>query len=420
MNKEKIKTEEANKVDENLKLVLSGHVDHGKSTLIGRLFYDTDSLPEGKYEEIKSICDALGKEMEFGYVMDHLQEERDQGITIDTAQTFFRTKKREYTIIDAPGHVEFVKNMITGASQAEAAILIVDAEEGLQEQTRRHAYILSMLGLDQVIVVVNKMDLVDYKESRFKAVKKELAKFLDKIEIEPKQVVPISAKEGENVAVKSKKTDWYSGPTVLEALDQFEIEEPMLNKPLRLPVQDVYKWDKRIIAGRISSGVIKKGDKMVILPSGEETEVNEVLKYKEEIDGAIAGDSIGIVSKDKVFVDRGNVISDSKDRPKSTNTIQANLFWMDKEPMKKGERLLFKLASQSVMAEVTKFDRIIDSSTLEVVNEGGEIIENRQVASVEIETADEIVVDDFNEVPELGRFVLERSDTVAGGIITKI
>lgn len=415
MNKNK-KTK-SKKIDENLRLVLSGHVDHGKSTLIGRLFYDTDSLPEGKYEEIKSICDALGKPMEFGYAMDHLQEERDQGITIDTAQTFFMTERREYTIIDAPGHVEFVKNMITGASQAEAAILIVDAKEGLQEQTRRHAYILSMLGLKQVIAVINKMDLVDYKEERYKQVKKDLLNFLDKINIKPKEIVPISAKEGDNVADKSKKTDWYQGPTVLEALDEFEIDKPLTKKPLRLPVQDIYKWEERIIAGRISSGLIKEGDKIVVLPSGEKTEVKSVLKFKEDINKAIAGDSIGIETKDKVFVDRGNVISKIKDKPTTTKTLKANIFWMDKEPLKKGERVLFKLATQSVMAEVTKFERVIDSSTLEVVGQDLEKIENRQTANVEIETADEVIIDSFNEVPELGRFVLERTDTVAGGII---
>ncbi len=415
MNKEK--TKKKKRSEENLRLVLSGHVDHGKSTLIGRLFYDTDSLPEGKYDEIKSICDSLGKPMEFGYVMDHLQEERDQGITIDTAQTFFKTDRRHYTIIDAPGHVEFIKNMITGASQAEAAILIVGAEEGLQEQTRRHAYILSMLGLKQVVAVINKMDLVDYDQKRYQQVSKDLEKFLKKIKITPKEIVPISAMKGDNIAKKSKKIDWYQGPTILEALDKFETEKSLTEKPLRLPVQDVYKWDKRIIAGRISSGVIKKGDKITILPSGEETEVKSVLKYKEDIDQAIAGDSIGIETKDKVFVDRGNVISEVKDKPTTTKTLKANLFWMDKEPLKKGERVLFKLATQSVMAEITKFERVIDSSTLEVVGEDLEKFENRQTAQVEIETADEVVIDSFNEVPELGRFVLERTDTVAGGII---
>ena len=183
--------------NENLRFVIVGHVDHGKSTLIGRLLYDTGSLSEGKIDEIREICRSLGKDLEFGYVMDHLEEERDQGITIDTAQTFFKTKDRDYVIIDAPGHVEFLKNMITGASQAEAALLIVDAEEGLKEQTRRHAYILHMLGLKQVIAVINKMDLISHSEERFGGVKKELLKLLSTIGIKPSHVIPISAKNGD-------------------------------------------------------------------------------------------------------------------------------------------------------------------------------------------------------------------------------
>jgi sulfate adenylyltransferase subunit 1 (EFTu-like GTPase family) len=274
-----------------------------------------------------------------------------------------------------------------------------------------------MLGLDQVIAVVNKMDLVDYKKERYEEVKKELLGFLKKLKVEPKEVIPISAKDGENVAKASNKTSWYKGPTILKALDEFEIEEPLVKKPLRLPVQDIYKWDKRVIAGRLSSGIIKTGDKIVILPTGEETEVKSVLKYKDDIKEAVAGDSIGIETKDKVFVDRGNVISETKNRPTVTKSLKANLFWMDKEPLKKGERVLFKLATQQVMCEITKFNRVIDSSTLEVVGEDLDQIKNRQTAQVEIETADEVVVDSFNEVPELGRFVLERTDTVAGGII---
>jgi len=406
--------------DENLKFVIVGHVDHGKSTLIGRLFYDTDSLPEGKIEEIKQICESLGKDMEFGYVMDHLQEERDQGITIDTAQTFFKTKKREYTIIDAPGHVEFVKNMITGASQAEAAILIVDAEEGIQEQTRRHAYILSMLGLNQVIVVINKMDLVEYKEERFKEVKENLLNFLDEINIEPTYVIPISAKEGDNIVNQSENMDWYEDITVLEALDTFKTKLPQINKPLRFPVQDVYKWDKRYIAGRIETGAIKTGEVINILPGEEKTKVKTVEEYQKELEKAEAGKSIGITTEDKVFVDRGNVIvKEGEEKPEITDKINAHIFWLDKKPMKKGERLLFKCATQEVMCEIEKFDKIVDSSTLKVLREDADEIKNREVGNVVIKTEKPIVIEDFNKIQELGRFVLERTDTCAGGIVTK-
>jgi len=410
-----------NDVNENLKFVIVGHVDHGKSTLIGRLLYDTDSLPEGKIEEIKAICESLGKDLEFGYIMDNLEEERDQNVTIDTAQIFFKTKKREYTIIDAPGHVEFVKNMITGASQAEAAILMVDADEGVQEQTRRHSYILGMLGLKQVIVVMNKMDLVDHKQERYDEVNKELHEFLGSINIKPTYVVPISAKEGDNVAKKSEKMSWYEGPTVLEALDTFEPHASNDEKPLRFCVQDVYMWDKRIIAGRVESGVLKQGDNIVLLPSKEKTELVSIEEFlKENVKDAESGRATGFVTKDKVFVDRGDIVCrDGEKLPNVTNKFRAHIFWMSKDPMKKGERLILKCSTQQVICEVEEFSKILNSSTLEEKQEK-EQIENREVADVIIKAEKPIVIENFNDVEELGRFVLERLNTCAGGIITEV
>jgi len=405
---------------ENLNFVLVGHVDHGKSTLIGRLLWDTDSLPQEKMDEIKNVCKALGKELEVGYLMDYFEEERDQGITIDTAQIWFKTPKREYTIIDAPGHVEFVKNMITGASQAEAAILIVDAEEGVQEQTRRHSYILSMLGLKQIIVVVNKMDLVDNSQERFEKVKKDLLTFLDGINIKPTYVIPLSAKEGDNVAKKSDKMTWYGGPTVLEALDTFEPHPSNNEKPLRFSVQDVYKHEKRIVAGMVQSGILKKGQKVTILPSQEQTSIESIEEFlKEDVQEAESGRASGLVTSDKVFLDRGAIICDSENLPTVTQHFKAHIFWMDKTPLKKGERIILKCSTQETFCEVESFERIIDSSTLQEL-EGREEIKNREVADVIIKTAKPIVVENFNEVEELGRFVLERANTCAGGIITEV
>lgn len=406
--------------DEVLRFVLVGHVDHGKSTLIGRLFYDTDSLPEAKYEEIKTACEAMGKDFEFGYVMDHLEEERTQGVTIDTAQTFFNTEERNYNIIDAPGHVEFVKNMITGASQAEAAILIDDAEEGVQEQTRRHAYILSMLGLEQVIVVLNKMDLVDYSQDRFKEVKENLLEFLDSIGIEPSYVIPISAKEGDFVAEKTENLSWYDGPTVLKALDTFEKKSVPVKKPLRLPIQDVYKFDdSRAAVGKVESGIIKKGDSVMVMPEKKETKVKKIVEFGKNPTQAIAGKSIGVSTEDKLFLDRGNIIASPEDTPVVTDTIKGHIFWMDETPYQKGERIKFKCATQEVMSEL-KIEDVLDSSTLEVVSEDGvESIENRQVANVTIKTSKPVAVENFNKIQGLGRFVLERTDTCAGGIITE-
>jgi len=405
-------------MEERMKIVIVGHVDHGKSTLIGRLFYDTNSLPKSKFEEIKQLCDSLGKDVEFSYVMDHFEEERDQGITIDTTQTFFKTLKREYAIIDAPGHVEFVKNMITGASQADAAILILDAEEGVKEQTRRHAYILSMLGLNQIILAINKMDLVGYDIKRFEELKTQAIDFLNKLGIQPKYVIPIVAKDGDNIAKKSKKMDWFKGMTVLQALDKFETSKGLDKKPLRFPVQDVYNFDKRIIAGRIASGSMRKGDEIILLPSKETTHIKSIEEYAKNTTQAFAGKSIGIVTEDKVFADRGNVIvKKGETQPVVTNSINCHIFWMDPAPFKKGERLLFKCATQEIMCDM-EVKQVIDSSTLNIIRDNAGSIENCQVADVIIKTEKPLVVENFNNVPVLGRFVLQRQDTCAGGIIT--
>ncbi|MBW2999331.1 adenylyl-sulfate kinase, partial [Candidatus Woesearchaeota archaeon] len=288
-----------------------------------------------------------------------------------------------------------------------------------QEQTRRHAYILSMLGLKQVIVVMNKMDLVDYKKDRFDEVRKELIEFLDKLDVKPTYIIPISAKEGDNIANKSKKMDWYGDLTVLEALDTFEPHESNDRKPLRFCVQDIYKWDKRIIAGRVETGILKTGDEVVMLPSGEKTTIQSIEEFlKDDVKEAESGRATGIVTKDKVFVDRGNIICKEDSQPKVVDTFKAHIFWMDKVPLKKDERIVLKCSTQEAICEIKEFERIIDSSTLEE-KESKEEIKNREVADVVIKTDKPIVVENFNDVEELGRFVLERLNTSAGGIITE-
>lgn len=404
--------------DNSLKFVIVGHVDHGKSTLIGRLLYDTDSIPPDKFEEVKQICETLGKEIEFGYLMDYLEEERDQGITIDTAQIFFNTAKRDYVIIDAPGHVEFLRNMISGSSLAEAAILIVDAEEGVKEQTKRHAYILSMLGLDQVIVVINKMDLVGYDQKRFEEIKENTIKFLMEINITPSYIVPISAKDGDFVARRTDKMNWYLGPTVLEALDTFHTKESALDKPMRFAVQDVYKFDKRIVVGKVESGVLRKGDEIKVLPSGEVTKVKSIEEFLKNVTEAEAGKATGIVTEDKLFLDRGNVIvHNNEDMPSVTDAIRANVFWMDKRPLKKEDNISFRCATQEVPCSIERIVKVINSSTLEIIEEDAGEIKEREVADVVIRTSKPVVVETFNKMEELGRFVLGAEDTRAAGII---
>ncbi len=406
-------------MQDQLKFVIVGHVDHGKSTLIGRLLFDTGSLPEEKIEEVRRTCEALGREMEFGFVMDHLEEERAQGITIDTAQVFFTTGVRRYVIIDAPGHKEFIKNMITGASQAEAALLVVDAGEGVKEQTRRHAYLLGMLGLRQVTAVINKMDLVDHSERRFEEVRRDLMTFLGPLGIFPNHAIPISARQGDNVAVRSDKMPWYGGPTILEALDSLAPRESALKQPLRFPIQDVYKVkDKRILVGRVEAGVLCQGDEVVFLPQGSSSKVRSIEELWKEVTSAGAGESIGITLADPLFVERGAVACPGGNRPAVTSTIRANVFWMSKRPYKAGEDLLLRIATQDVAASVA-IEQKIDSATLDPIAENRDAVMETEVAEVLIRTKRPVVVENFNDIQELGRFVLVRDmDVVAGGIIT--
>ncbi len=405
-----------------LSFVIVGHVDHGKSTLIGRLLYDTDSLPPDKIAEIKKASEGLGRGTEFAYLLDHLEEERKQGITIDTTQVFFKSKKRDYVIIDAPGHVEFVKNMITGASQAEAAVLIVDAEEGVKEQTKRHSYMLAMLGLEQVIVAINKMDLLDYSQEKYEGVKNDVAEWLDSIGIEPVAYLPMSARDGENIAGKSDKMPWSDSRTFLENLDLLKNRSLDSDKSLIFPVQDVYKIDdKRINVGRVETGILKKGDQIKILPDGQTTSILSIEKYLEDTDQAGPSECVGMTTTDSVFLDRGNVVCLPGSEPVLTDTIFASIFWMSKKGAKVDEKMSLRCATQEQPCRITSIAKRINSSTLEVIAEDSDSIENLEVAEVVIKTKKPIAIKDFNDVQELGRFVLVRDDnTCAGGIVAGV
>ena len=405
-----------------LSFVIVGHVDHGKSTLIGRLLYDTDSLPPDRFEEMRKSSEDLGRETEFAYLLDHLEEERQQGVTIDTTQAFFKTNKREYVIIDAPGHVEFVKNMITGASQAEAAVLIVDVKEGAKEQTKRHAYILSLLGLKQVIVIINKMDLVDFCEKAFEDVKTDLKTFLGSINIRPELYVPICALEGDNIAKTSGRMPWYNGPTFLESLDTLRNREPSDGKPLIFPIQDVYKiGDKRIAVGRVEAGMIRQGQKVKVLPDRKNMVVKSIEKFLEDTYRAYAGESIGIIAEDSLFLNRGDVVCDPEDELVLTDSFGANIFWMSKEEFRKNEKIIIRCSTQETTCKVEKIKRRINSSTLEIIEENANILKDLEVGQVIIKTKKPIAIKAFADVQELGRFVLiQDENTCAGGIITTL
>ncbi len=404
-----------------MKLVIVGHVDHGKSTLVGRLMADTDSLPTGKLDFVKDICDQQGKTFEFAFLLDALEEEQEQGITIDTSQIFFKTEKRPYVIIDAPGHKEFLKNMVTGAANAEAALLLIDAYEGVQEQSRRHGYLLRLLGMKQVAVVVNKMDLAKHDAEVFYKIKTEYTAFLNSMGVEAREYIPVSAKLGENIAHRSENMSWYQGPTVLEMLDQFEDKLPEVNQPFRLPLQDVYKFDeRRILAGRVESGTAKIGDEVIFSPSNKKGIIKTIEGWSvdKKPNTIEASQSVGITLTEQIFVERGDVATLASEPPIVTTTFDANVFWMGKKHLQKGETYLIKLATQNVECEVARFNKAIDASTLEPLPDQDYIAKN-DVAELTLRTRQPIAFDLFTSIAETGRFVLvDEYDVCGGGIIT--
>ena len=401
-----------------LPIVIVGHVDHGKSTLIGRLLYDTQSLPLDKYAEIQKTSEMLGKRVEFAFVMDCLEEERSRGITIDTTQTFFKTPKRRYVIIDAPGHKEFLKNMITGSSQAEVAVLIIDSFEGIRDQTKRHAYILGMLGLKQVCVLLNKIDLVNYSKDKFEELKGEITDFLGRLNIRPTFILPISAILGDNVATPSEKIPWFDGPTVLEALDTFK-ELKVEEKPLRFPIQDIYRIDgERVLVGRIEAGHLKKGETLFLLPNNRKVTVKSIRKFlSDDVTTASFEESIGISLKGRPRVKRGQILSADLSS-KISDRISANIFWMDPAGFHTGDSLLFRCVTQEVPCRIEKINKKFDPASMELIEKDAFSIEGAEVADVLLQLEEKVVADPFSEIPEMGRFVLEKDGRpVAGGII---
>ena len=403
---------------EQLKIVIVGHVDHGKSTLVGRLFHDTGSLPDGKFEKIRTSCEKRGMPFEWAFLMDGLQAERDQNITIDTAQIWFRTPKRQYVIIDAPGHKEFLKNMVTGAANAQAAILLIDANEGVQEQSRRHGFLLSLLGVKQVAVVVNKMDLKDYRQDVFASIEKEYRAFLTQLGVIPQRFIPIAAYHGENIATRSTKMPWYTGPSVLEVLDQFEVALPEKNLPLRFAIQDVYRFDaRRILAGRIESGTLKVGDTILFSPRNKISHVKSIEAWPGHgRDSASAGESIGITLAEQIFVARGQIGSHEVDAPIEADVFNAKLFWLGKQNLEIGRKVKLKLTSTEIECHIQSIEKIIDASTLaEVDLKTRQHIARNDVAEITIRTKTPIAFDRYDRIVPTGRFVIVDHRQVCGG-----
>ena len=408
-----------------MNVVVVGSVDHGKSTLLGRLYADTGTLPAGKIEKIQAICKQQGKEFEYAFLFDAFLEEQQQGITIDTARTFFQWAGRQYIIIDAPGHKEFLKNMVSGAARAEAALLLIDALEGVKEQSKRHGLLLSMLGVKHVTVIVNKMDLVDYRRDTFYGIEKEYREFLSHLKVTPQFVIPASAKLGENIAHPSPHLSWFAGPTVLNSLAEFSSTSDEAEQPLRLPLQDVYKFDaRRILAGRLTAGRLRVGDRVIFAPSNKTAVVRTVEAFNSDPPPthAEAGQSVGITLDEQIFVERGEIISHEDSIPLVSTTFRANLFWLGRRPLTLNASYLIRLGTREVECRVAAIHRIVDADNLSLdAQDARTVVQRNEVADITIQAKAPLAFDLYADFETTGRFVLvDDYDVSGGGIITEM
>jgi len=404
-----------------MNIVIVGHVDHGKSTVIGRLLADTGSLPRGKLEAVRESCRRNAKPFEYAFLLDALKDEQAQGITIDMARCFFNTAARDYIIIDAPGHIEFLKNMITGASRAESALLVIDADEGIKENSKRHGQMVAMLGVKQVTVLVNKMDLVGFSEDVFEKLKADYTAFLKAINVTPVSFIPISAREGDNIASHSERMEWYKGATVLEQLDQFASEKELHEKPFRFPVQDIYKFtrsndDRRIVAGTVAAGRVQVGDEVLFLPSNKKSVIQSVESFNTESKNvASAGESTGFTLATQIYVRPGELmVKPGESRPEVGSRFRVNIFWVGRAPMIRNKSYKLKIGSARATVKLAEICSTLDASDL-TSSKSKQQIDCRDVAECILETSRPIAFDTTAASEATGRFVIVDNFEIAGG-----
>ena len=405
---------------ERLDIVAVGHVDHGKSTVIGRLMADTGSLPEGKLEQVKAMCKINARPFEYAFLLDALKNEQAQGITIDTARCFFNTPNRHYIIHDAPGHVEFLKNMITGASRAQAALLVIDAHEGVRENSKRHGYILSMLGIRQIAVLVNKMDLLAWDQAAFDAVTREYADFLARLGVRPTSFIPVSARDGANIAARAAEAPWYDGPTVLEQVEAFKGLDDDLDRPFRMPLQDVYKFtaagdERRIFVGTVESGRVWPGDEVVFLPSGKRSKVATIEALSgPRPDEAYAGQATGLTLDAQVYAKPGELmVRADEPAPLVADRLRANIFWMATAPLVRGRRYVLRMGAARVPVELESVLSVLDSQELQSVT-GAAQVERHDVAEVVFRSTRPVAFDAAETLEPTSRFVVVAGFDTAG------
>jgi bifunctional enzyme CysN/CysC len=407
-----------------LRLVIAGHPDHGKSTLIGRLLVETGSIDAERLAEIRRRSAEVGLEDQWAFLVDQFESERVEGLTIDTAQVFFRSRGRAFVLIDVPGQAEFLRNMITGATRAEAALLIVAADEGVAEQTRRHALLLALLGIESVVVACNKMDAAGFSQQRFAEVDRDMRACLAALSIEPLCAIPISASRGDNVLAPSDAMPWYSGPTLIEAIERIAVPAPA-DFPARFVVQDSYDVDGRpCAAGRLLSGRIGEGERVVVYPEAVPARVGEIVRFPVRRDPAEVGECVALALEsetgDAARPERGSIVvaAERSAAPHVSRAVTGRVFWWGADPLRLGEELVLRCSVQETAASVTAILRTIRSSTLEVDDRQAERLDAPDVGDVVLAADREIVTEPFHRLPALGRFVLERNATAVGaGIV---
>ncbi|MCX6818865.1 MAG: translation elongation factor EF-1 subunit alpha [Candidatus Aenigmarchaeota archaeon] len=410
---------------QHMNLVSIGHVDHGKSTLVGRLLYDTGNIREDALRKLKDLAKELKKEtFEFAFIMDRLKEERERGLTIDIMHQRFDTPKYYFTIIDCPGHRDFVKNMITGTSQADGAILVVSGKEGVQEQTKEHAYLAKVLGVNQIIVAINKMDAVNYEEAKYKETRSNAEKLLKGIgfKVEEIQFIPTSGYKGDNVAKKSENMPWYKGPTIIEALDMFKVPNQPVDKPLRLPIQDIYSITGvgTVPVGRVETGILRVNDTIKFVPSNTTGEVKSIEMHHEQFQEAGPGDNIGfnVRGAGKNDIKRGDVACSPNNPAKPVTEFTAQIIVLNHPSViSKGYTPVFHVHTAQIACTITEIVKKIDPKTGAVAQEHPDFIKTGDAAIIKVKPTKPMVIEKQSDIPELARFAIrDMGQTVAAGI----
>ncbi len=411
---------------ELLRFTTAGSVDDGKSTLIGRLLYDSKSIFKDQLDAIEKTSMQRGDEhVDLALLTDGLKSEREQGITIDVAYRYFHTPKRKFIIADTPGHIQYTRNMVTGASTANLAIILIDARNGVLEQTLRHSYIASLLQISHVIVAINKMDLIDYSEEIYEKIKKDYLSFRENLGIKDIHFIPISALKGDNVVDKSKNMNWYKGETLIEILENIDLKEDYNLKNTRFPVQYIIRpqndkfHDYRGYAGRLVSGTFKSGDTIVVLPSKLSSKIKTVDYYTSHLEEAYAPQSITLTLEDDIDISRGDMIVKSNDLPKEENEIEMQICWFNQSPMKNGGKYLIRHTTNEVKCIIKEVEYKMNINKLEKDFEEKEIRMN-DIAKIRIKTAKPLFVDSYKENRQTGSVIFideHTNETVAAGMI---